>query len=314
MSNRLIFTDLHIKKTELIECGLVLDELVSLANKHDVNEVYDLGDTFDILKPESECLDLFSNFIKKLGRPLIVLAANSHESTTKEDSIMNHFGILHDNVKIVKEYIDEDYMFGGHFFLNESNINYGAKRSAGEFAKYKYVFLGHQHSMQAVAKNIMHVGACRYIDFAESQDKAKVVVLIEHYKSNAEKAHILGLKSVYPMKDVYLDPKGEKVAPASAVAKSEEEFKAILDNLPQKTKVRVIFKDFKSYTQVINSLKDYHNKFVLFQEKKEFIISEDVLLGTKKEGGSLKESLIKYVEANNIPEEIKKILLEKISG
>jgi len=309
--NLLIFTDLHIKKSELMECALVLDEIIMLSNKYKIDAVYNLGDTFDVLKPESECLDLFSKFITKLNGPLICLAANSHESTTPEESIMNHFGILHSSVKVVKEHIDEEYMYCGHFTLTESSISYGATKTAEDYKKYKYVLLGHQHSLQAIGKNIMHLGACRYIDFAESQDKAKVVLLIENYKGTDETNHLLGLKSVYPMKDVYLDPKGEKVPLYASLAKSEEEFKSILDKIVPKTKVRVIFKDFDSYSKVINSLSTYKEKFSLFVEKKDFIISDTTLITAKNEM-SIRESLIKYLEENKVPEDIKKILLEEI--
>lgn len=310
--NKLIFTDLHIKKSELTECSLVLEEIITVCNKYSVEEVYDLGDTFDVLKPESECLDLFSNFIKKLNRPLIVLAANSHESTTPEESVINHFGILHPSVKVIKEYTDEEHMYCGHFTLLESQISYGANKRAEDFKKYKYVLLGHQHSLQAIGKNILHLGACRYIDFAESQDKAKVVLLIENYKETTEKNHLLALKSVYPMKDVYLDPKGEKVPPGSSLAKSEGELKAILGQLDTKTKVRVIFKDFDTYSKVINSLLTYKDKFVLFAEKKDFIISDIALISPKTETLSLKDSLYQYLVATKVDDNIKKILLEEI--
>jgi len=309
--NLLIFGDLHIKKSELTECGLVLNELISLANKYNVDAVYDLGDTFDILKPESECLDLFSKFIVKLNRPLTMLAAKSHESTTPEESIVNHFGILNPGVKVVKEYIDESYMYCGHFMLKESTGGYDATAIAENFKQYKYVLLGHQHTLQAIGKNIMHLGSCRYIDFAESQDKAKVVLLVENYKGNDETNHLIGLKTPYPMKDIYLDPKAQKAQLGSSLAKSEEELRAILDKIDPKTKVRVIFKDFDSYSKVINSLSTYKNKFVMFKEKKDFVISDNTDT-IKNEGISIKESLREYLESNKITKEIKEILLNEI--
>lgn len=309
--NLLIFGDLHIKKSELIECGLVLNEIISLANKYNVDAVYDLGDTFDILKPESECLDLFSKFIVKLNRPLTMLAAKSHESTTPEESIVNHFGILNPGVKVVKEYIDESYMYCGHFMLKESSGGYDASKLAEEFKQYKYVLLGHQHTLQAIGKNIMHLGSCRYIDFAESQDKAKVVLLIENYKGTDETNHLIGLKSPYPMKDIYLDPKAKKAQLGSSLAKSEEELRAILDKIDAKTKVRVIFKDFDSYSKVINSLSTYKNKFVMFKEKKDFLISDNTPISVKSEI-DIKGSLVKYLGDNNISANIKDILLEEI--
>lgn len=310
--NLLVFGDLHLKESELLECSLVLNEIFGLCQKYNVDQVINLGDTFDTLKPESECLDLFANFITKLHRPLICLAANSHESTTSEKSIMNHFAILHEGVKVCKEYIDESYLYCGHFILNESNINYGSTKSAEEFQKYRYVLLGHQHSLQAIGKNILHLGSCRYIDFAESQDKAKVVLLIENYKAENETRHLIGLKSVFPMKDVYVVAKGEKAPHGSSVAHSEEELRSILDNFDAKTKFRVIFRDFDTYSKVINSLSTYKDKFILFKIKQEFIISDTGTAVEKNKDLSIRDYLIKYLEEKKIPEEIKNIILEKV--
>jgi DNA repair exonuclease SbcCD nuclease subunit len=311
MYNILVYSDIHIRTTDIEECNKVFDEIVMLCEKYEVTQVVSLGDNFDNNRPNAIELNCMARFIKKLNRPIILIAAQSHESETSLLSSVDVFGILADNVKIYKEYTDESYLYCGHFTLTESSISYGATKTAEDYKKYKYVLLGHQHSLQAIGKNIMHLGACRYIDFAESQDKAKVVLLIENYKGTDETNHILGLKSPFPMKDVYLDPKGEKVPPQAAVAKSEEEFKAILDKLAPKTKVRVIFKDFDTYSKVINSLSIYKDKFILFTEKKDFIISDTTLITAKNEM-SIRESLIKYLEDNKVNEDIKKILLEEI--
>lgn len=307
--NLLIFSDLHIKKSELAECGLVLDEISMLSHKYNADQLIDLGDTFDTLKPESECLDLFAKFIKKIERPITIISANSHESTTNEESIVNHFGILSEGVKVVKEYIDESYLFAGHFFLNESTINYGSSRKAEEFNKYKYVLLGHQHSLQSIGKNIIHLGACRYIDFAESQDRAKVVLLVENYKAENETNHLLALKSVYPMKDLIIGKDGVLTQPKG---KSEgKKWQEVLDLLPAKTKIRLIFNDFESYSSSINDLDKYKQKFTLFKIKTDFVISDITPADAKSEIG-IKESLIKYLEDNKVNEDIKNILLGEI--
>jgi hypothetical protein len=114
------------------------------------------------------------------------------------------------------------------------------------------------------------------------------------------------------MQDIYLDPKGEKVPLRASLAKSEGEFVSTLDNTDPKIKVRVIFKDFDTYSKVINSLSAYKSKFILFAEKKDFIMNSNLVL-TKKEDISLKESLIKYLEDNKVNEDIKKILLGEIN-
>jgi DNA repair exonuclease SbcCD nuclease subunit len=307
--NKLIFGDLHLKKEELKECILVLEEIGMLCNKHNVDQVINLGDTFDKINPESECLDVFSTFINRLNKPMTLLAANSHESTTQEHSIVNHFGILNNSITVVKEYIDETFLYCGHFILNESKINYGAKLGKKDLEQYKLVYLGHLHSHQIIKPNICHLGACRWVDFGESQDKAKVVCLIQNYKEKDQKIHFIALKSPYPMVDVHLH---EKVVLGASGEEIQGKFEAILDKLDPNNKVRVLFHDFQSYTQVIPLLQQYKNKFVLYKEKKEFIVSDIADLSAKSQTIPLKESLTKYLEINKIDDSIKQILLEEL--
>src|SRR5574343_1497390 len=138
--NILFFTDLHITDDSLKECELILDEILMLCEKYKVHTVYNLGDTFDSLKPSSLALDLFSNFIKKLNCPMVLLVANSHESETQTISIVNHFGILSDSIKIVKEYKEGGKLYCGHFIVNESKaIPNGGTVSKKDLSSYKYV-------------------------------------------------------------------------------------------------------------------------------------------------------------------------------
>ena len=306
--NILLFSDLHLKKSELQECKLVLEEIGMLCNQYKVDKVINLGDTFDSIRPASECLDMFSTFINRLNRPMIILAADSHESTTESESILNHFEILHPNVTVIKKYMDEVYMYCGHFVLNESKLNYGAKLGKKDFKQYKYVFLGHQHSHQIIKPNICHLGSCRYIDFAEVNDKAKVVCLIENYKAKNEKCHFLALKSPYPMIDVSY---AQKASPEGSETKLSAQNEAYMDNLDPFSKVRCIFKDFKSYAQVINNLDKYKEKFILFKIKQDFLVN-DTVIATKQKTQNLKESLVTYLEENKTDTDIKNILLKEV--
>lgn len=86
---------------------------------------------------------------------------------------------------------------------------------------------------------------------------------------------------------------------------------AKLDQLPARTKVRIIFKDYHNYSNFLPYQQKYKDKFVLFKDKKDFIMSSN-LVENKKENITLKESLIKFLEINKVPEEIKKILLEEL--
>jgi hypothetical protein len=87
----------------------------------------------------------------------------------------------------------------------------------------------------------------------------------------------------------------------------------ILDKLDPKTKVRVIFHDFESYTQFINKYDFYKNKFVLFKDKKEFIISDNTHLRGLTEMKSLKENMLNYLGITKVNDIIKGILLEELN-
>lgn len=327
--NCLFFSDLHLDKSELEECSLVLNEIVELRKTYKVDKVFDLGDTFNGFipknkesRPSAEEFDLFSNFIHQINKPIIILAANSHESVNKEESILNHYGILNNNIKIVKEYNDDNHLYLGHFTLAESKINYGSKIFKKSLSKYRFVLLGHQHSYEEIPPNIIHLGSCRYIDFSESQDKAKVIAICEDYRGEQEKWSFIALKSCYPMIDIYLDKNSVKaetkasnlskiIAVRASYDKIEEKFEQYIRLLPEKTKVRVIFKDFESYTQVINILPKYKNKFIILKEKKDFLISNESKPEKKKENISVRESLTSWLKEKNTNIKIQDILLEE---
>lgn len=204
MNNILLFSDLHITQSSIKECISVLEEIGMLANKYNCDTLIDLGDTFDNLKPNSLELDAFATFIRRLNKKIIILAANSHESTTQEESILNHYGILSDNVTVVKEFKDSTHLYCGHFSIKESLVNYGAKLSKEAFKDYLYVFLGHIHSYSIIKPNIVHLGSCRFVDFSEAQDKHKIVALITGYNTEQEGIHFMKLKSPTPMLEVLL--------------------------------------------------------------------------------------------------------------
>jgi hypothetical protein len=84
-----------------------------------------------------------------------------------------------------------------------------------------------------------------------------------------------------------------------------------LDKLLEKTKIRIIFKDYDNWVSFLPFYQKYKDKFILFRDKKEFIMSSN-LVETKQNNLPLKESLIKWLEQNKIEEKIKQILLEEL--
>lgn len=325
--NLLLFGDLHLTQQDLPECIQILEEIGMLANQHKVDLVIDLGDTFDNLKPSSLELDCFATFIRRLNKKLIIIAADSHESETEKQSILNHYGILNDTIIVVKEYQD-DYLLCLHEFIKENNLNFGAKRSLKDFKQFKYVFSGHDHHYHIIKPNYCFLGSCRFINFDEAKDSQKVIAIIEDYRGEKEKVIFIPLNSPIPMMDIELeqnsqkqsvkDPtEAKKVVPGSSGEKIHALEATVLalcqklDKLPEKNKVRIIFKDYSLWVEFLPYYQKYVDKFILFKQKKDFIMNCN-LAETKPDNLTLKESLINWMEKNQVNEKIRKILLEEL--
>ncbi len=329
MNNILIFSDLHINQTSLAECKDVLEEILYIANQNQVDTVIDLGDTFDQLKPSSMELDLFSDFIKKLNRKLIIIAAKSHESETPENTILNHFGILNDTVSVVKEFKDGDTLYCGHFSIKESLRNYDAKLSKKDL-KYKYVFLGHIHLYQMINPNICHPGSVRFVNFDESEHGQKKIILITNYGKEDEKMGYLKLKSPIPMIQLELskdsqkpatnDPStiktGQPVQPEGKTAPINEvivSFCQKLDKIDPKTKVKVKIHDFESFRAFLSFVPKYINRFSLFKYETDFeLISVNTQKREETEINNFKESFANWIKNQKIDPKIVEILQKEI--
>jgi len=332
--NILLFSDLHIQQSSLKECKLILDEILSLCNKCEVTKVINLGDTFDSLKPSSQELDLFASFVKKLNCPIIILAANSHESTTEEESILNHYGILSNKVQIVKEYKDGIHLYCGHFSIKESASNYDAKLSKDIFKDYLYVFLGHIHSYELIKPNIVHLGSSRYVSFAEYEDKHKIVALITDYDEEGEKVHFMKLKSPIPMiqlelginqdklsiSEVDINAQGQDKAKESGILgvnhpilRSLAEITALLDKTDPNTKVKVKILDFESFRQFLPLCSKYSTKFETFKYQTDFeVVSPNNQKGLDKDIISFKESFTSWLKNQKIDPKIMEILQKEV--
>jgi len=336
MTNILIYSDLHINQSSLKECILILEEIGMFANKYNCDTLINLGDTFDGLRPTSSEMDIFATFIRKLGnKKHIIIAAQSHESETEQQSILNHYGILSNNVQIVKEYKDSNHLYCGHFSIKESKNNYDAKLSKEAFKDYLYVFLGHIHSYQLIPKNIVHLGSCRYVDFAEAEDKAKIVALITDYGTEAEKCHFMKLKIPISMiqlelskegsKNPILNPHNEtlkvespKIAPINPL--DSRQFNTIsaisffLDKIDPNTKVKVKILDFESFRQFLPLCSKYSTKFATFKYDTSFeVISANSEKHLSTETKSFKELFKNWLELQKIDNKIREILQKEIN-
>ena len=345
MNNILIYSDLHINLFSLKECILILEEIGMLINKHNIDTIINLGDTFDRLKPSSFELDIFATFIRRLGnnKQHIILAADSHESTTHTESILNHYGILSDNITVMKNYKDEKKLFCGHFIVKEAKKNFGTTISKKDL-HYAQVFLGHQHSWEIIKPNVCQLGSCRWVNFDEVEDKSKVVAIITDYGTNEQKTGFQALKSPIPMIEIYIrknehnlitdnklhkNKKNNKNVPLSEVSltknsgsikRSRGIFKgnltqceSILNNLDPHTKVKVKILDFESYKEFLLIEEKYKNKFIKFVRENEFkFISTNTQKCTSTETDTLKKSFEQFSKNNEIDIEIKHIINEEL--
>jgi DNA repair exonuclease SbcCD nuclease subunit len=346
VNNVLFFSDLHITQSSLKECISILEEIGMLANKYNVDTLINLGDTFDSLKPNSLELDIFSTFIRRLNKKIIIIAADSHESTTQEESIINHFGILNEMVTVVKEFKDGNHLYCGHFSIKESISNYDAKLSKEAFKDYLYVFLGHIHSYQLIKPNIVHLGSSRYINFDEAKDKQKIVALITGYGTEAEKVHFMKLKSPIPMIQLELGKNDSKNSPKEArpgtiidppgkIENDTPEAKStilqaenplnpkrfgdvcllssFLDKTDPKTKVKVKIMDFESFRQFLPLCSKYSTKFATFKYETNFeVISVNNQKCKDIETKSFKESFQNWLKNQKIDPKITEILQKEI--
>jgi len=135
------------------------------------------------------------------------------------------------------------------------------------------VFLGHQHSFQAIKGHIWHLGSVRYVGFNEVCDKSKYILKL------GEKPEFIPLKSPIRMIDV----------------KSVKE----LPNIDPNTKIRLVISSFDQFKKEINEISKFKDKFVEFKLKLEFgdkIITTSDNKDIKREKKNLQQLITQYIE------------------
>jgi len=342
--NLLFASDFHIEEQSFEELELVFNEILEIKEANKIDKIIIPGDSFDRISPTSKELDFLSTFIKKLNCQIILIAANSHESTTQEDSVINHIGILRDDILVCKEWKDEHRLFAGHFIVKQSTKNKGGTINQSELKDYRNVVLGHGHIFELVKPNLCQLGSIRFISFGEDPAINKKVAICYNYGEKDQGWQFIDLKTPYPLIDIELckmniskdlkivqnDPpelrsgkQGKapkpinkaKIAPSNPMNRSSfgavGELCSFLDKTSPKSKVRVVFKDYSSWVNFLPFYQRYKDKFYVMRDKKDFLVTIDnTPKDNKKE--TMRESLIKWMTTNKIEDKIQKILLEEI--
>ena len=268
---KLIITDPHIEEKYINELEKTFQEILGLVTKLPEDTLIMCGDYYNSKKPNAKEILFGTKWamqFKEHFKTVIFLRGN-HDKT-QDISAIDYLQYL--GINIVNDYVDEDNNFYGHCFTNESKFEYGTyKYTISQLAKYNRVFLGHQHSFQAIKDHIWHIGSVRYVGFGEVSDKSKYILKL------GEKLEFLPLKSPIPMVDV----------------KTINE----LPNIDPNNKVRLVIGSFEQFKREINKISKWKDKFTEFKLKLEFgteIAKEEKIVDKGKR--NLAQLIAQYIE------------------
>lgn len=275
----IIIGDPHINDSSIEELENIFQEILKLKG----DRLICLGDWFDKNKPSPSSLFFGTKYAQKFLKRFkeFVILRGNHDQMNSVNAI-DYLEFL--GIKVVDNFIDENNNFYGHFMVHQSNLQYGTgKCGIKDLKKYNKCLLGHQHDYQKLSENIYHLGSIRYCSFNEINQKHKVIAILEDDKLSFKK-----LESPIPMKEV------------SSILE--------LGKIDERTKVRIIFKNFKTYKNNINKLSQFKDKFCdikikldFTEEKKEIVKSEH----KKKNKKDIIESYLKGIEDVEIREILK---------
>lgn len=266
---KLIITDSHITESTLLELEGIFNEIY----QQEADELLMLGDYYNSKKPNAKEILFGTKWAKKFKEKYkkVIFLRGNHDKT-QDISAIDYLQYL--GIKVVDDYVDENNNFYGHFMTNESKYEYGTyKYTVSQLTQYNMVFLGHQHSFQAIKSNIWHIGSVIFVSFNEVCDKSKYIMKL------GENPEFIPLKSPIPIVDV----------------KSVKE----LPNIDPKTKVRCLITSFDQFKREINEISKWKDKFVKFKLKLEFgdkTITTSDNKDIKQEKKNLQQLIVQYIE------------------
>lgn len=277
MSKIVVFSDPHITESALSELDCIFKEILSISSKDTI--LIMCGDYFHksrfTYKEMLFGLDWAKLFVNNYKKVYFLEGNGLHEKVGEHSAIeyLTRIG-----VEVLEELELDGYYFG-HYMVSESKFNYGKEvRSIKELSKYKGVFLGHQHSYQEK----IHPGSCRYVSFGEVEDTGKYYFTIENDIITRHR-----INSCYYMLD----------------ARTIED----LQIFPKDSKVRLRISDFEYYKDNIETINDLGKRFIDFKLETSFKLDNSNLQVSSKQL-STKDSLIEWLNSENVDSEIKEYL------
>lgn len=248
----MVMGDLHIELSDLQECKDIVSEINRIGKQYGCKQLIQLGDLCDRNKLTSEeVFDLTQNVDRWASCfEQVHIIEGNHDKLDNKHSIIDYLYYLAPNITIHSDEAVISTSLGGvlcgHWFVDKSNGAFGHYKYTVEELrkrKEKIVFLGHQHDAQAIDDFIYHTGSSRYVDFGESTKPKKVAIL-------SDKLEWVELKSPIPLYNV---------TSLSELAK-----------VPDRAKVRYIFKSFSQLKNEIEAVEELKVRFFRFKKKLDF--------------------------------------------
>jgi DNA repair exonuclease SbcCD nuclease subunit len=246
--------DIHLDEVSAEECYDIAYEIVKIKRDRIDGpcDILFLGDICDKNKLNAVELDKLLGFFqifKSTFRELIIIKGN-HDQYDSDSSIVDFLNYFDIQIE-ADEFVYNDCLFG-HFFTDKSTSAFGRYRYKIEDLKkkYKYTLLGHQHDFQQLAENIYHVGSIRFIDFGERPDIKKRIAIL------TDKIEFVELTYTMPIYDVCMITE--------------------LEALPDKAKVRYIFKSLTQLKEEIDIIQKLSTRFFQFKTKNAFLTAPAV--------------------------------------
>lgn len=238
-----IIGDIHIDERFLVELDLTFNEILGLGRS---KKAVFLGDIFHKNRPTplevQFTLKWFKRFKEHYDEVIVILGNHDLYGGLQTTKIFQYLGITVIDKALWKPITSYGSLFFGHFFVAESIDNYsGATMSFKELEKqHKYVFLGHQHRFQEFSRTVYHLGSIRYVGFGEYHKPLPLGLKKIAQIDTKGELKFIALKSPYPL---------VQFNSAKELSNHYGQRSAIITD-----KVRIVYEDFDTYKNDINTL------------------------------------------------------------
>ena len=286
----LVTGDFHITEKNYKDILVIFPQILNIAKRADA--ICLLGDIFDNEIPTPSDIDLFVNFlveIRKLNKKIFMISGNhNNKNGIYADQWIDKILDITYHPTILRLRVDNKNILMAHIALKESKTysNIVVSNISADTFKEDIVLLGHIHKPQIIKEKplILHPGSPYYVRFDEIQDT----------------------KGVYIIDTSDLSYQFVKLNPIEAIELTDKDFLKAEDLTGKK--IKVIITDLNLLKDVSAKADKFNLKIKLKYTRQNFTISQQSKLSTK----SIKDLFIQFCSQNNIPDDIKREILNQL--